>query len=156
MEQYLKYFSNEEMVKSDFQNLPMPQVFEDKETFKQRCIDSVPKIINSVSRVKEDTQIDMRTTQLLICAINCPYIMNNFQTTIIDNSLENNITCMLLCDFPTENIGTISKEVKSFQGIMKSELGYTGDDGDNIAYVVFPTPKEACDFFKVYMQMKNN
>ena len=108
---------------------------------------------NSIKRIiSEDIQfgVDMRSTKILMCALNSQMNEIEFSKIINDNNLEDKFTYALICDFEESERKNIQNSITKNNGIFKSEVNITNDPEDNVLHCVFIDPVSCFKYIKSY------
>ena len=108
---------------------------------------------NSIKKViSEDIQfgVDMRSTKVLMCAINSQMNEIEFSKLINDNNLEDKFTYALICDFEESERKNLQNSIIKNKGIFKSEVNITNDPEDNVLHCVFADPVSCFKYIKSY------
>ena len=112
---------------------------------------------NSINKIIIEDKIldvDMRTTKILMCALNSQMNEIEFTEIINKNNLNNKFTYAVICDFKLHEQEHIQDNIKSYNGIFKSEVNSENDPEDNIINCVFNDPITTFKFIKSFFLSK--
>ena len=102
--------------------------------------------------------VDMRTTKILMCALNSQMNEMEFTDIINRNNLKDKFTYALICDFKIDEQENIQDNIRNYNGIFKSEVNSKNDPEDNLINCVFNDPITTFKFIKSFYlgRMKEN